>query len=99
MDEEVDLMADLMRNFEALNIPIDDCTIEEFMHIDDKNKEVFLQEILDDNEVMEAMQTKAENVAYESDHAIAKACTPFSEPTEDKVNFCGFENMYVRKSP
>ena len=88
-------MADLMHNFESLNIPIDECTIEEFMHINGKNNEVFLQEIFDDViEVLETMQTRAENVD-ESDHVIAETWSPFLEPTEES-NFCRFQNIYKK---
>ena len=55
MDEVlvVDLMADLLRSYEALTIPIDECAIEEFMHINDENNQMFLQEVLDDvNDVL-----------------------------------------------
>ena len=93
-------MTNLLRSFEALNIPIpeDECAIEEFMHIDDKNNEVFAQELLnDENELLETMQTTPENAQDESDHANAKACTPFLESTEDSVNFCGFENNMYEK--
>ena len=90
-------MADLMHNFESLNIPIDECTIEELMHINGKNHEVFLQEIFDDViEVLETMQTRAENVD-ESDHVIAETWSPFLEPTEDKVISVGFR-IYTKKS-
>ena len=97
VDEEVDLMADLMCNFKTLNIPIDECIIEEFMHIDDENNEMFSQVISDDvNEMLETMQTRAETMEDESDHAIVETCTPFPEPTKDKVNFCEFQNMYEK---
>ena len=49
-EEEVDLMTDLLRRFEALDILIDRCAREEFIYIDDKNNKVFSQE-------METMQT------------------------------------------
>ena len=64
------------------------------MRVDEKNNEVFSQEILDDvNEVLETMKTPPED---ESDHTIAEAYTPFLEPTEDIVNFCRFENIYKK---
>ena len=60
-DEEFDLTADLLRDFKALNIPIDKSTIEEFMHIGDENNEEVSKEIIDDvNEMLEIMQCKKE---------------------------------------
>ena len=54
--EEVDIMADLLRSFKALNIPIDESTLDEFVHADDENSEEFSHEILDDvNEVLESI--------------------------------------------
>ena len=68
------------------------------MLIDNENNEKFLQEILDDvNEVLGTMQTP-ENTEDESDHTNVKACTPFSKPPKDNVNFCGFEDMPSRKN-
>ena len=53
--EEVDIMADLLCRFKALNIPIDKSTLDEFVHVDDKNSEEFSHHILDDvNEVLES---------------------------------------------
>jgi len=49
-DEEVVLMADLLRSFNALNIPRDESSAEEFVHIGDENNEVFSLVILDDNQ-------------------------------------------------
>ena len=50
-------MTDLLGGFKALNITIDKSTIEEFVHIDDKNNKVFSKEILDDvNEMLEIIQ-------------------------------------------
>ena len=73
-DEEVDLMADLLRSFEALNLSLDESAREEFVHIDDENNVVFSQEILDDvNDELETMQTPLENAEDESDHTIAEA--------------------------
>ena len=41
-NEEVDMMADLLCSFKALNIPIDESTLDEFVHVYDKNSEEFL---------------------------------------------------------
>ena len=79
-------MADLMRSFEAFNIPLDEGAIERFMHIDDENNEKFSREIMNDaNEVLETMRKTPENAEDESDHTIAKACSPFPKPTKNKV--------------
>ena len=53
--EEVDTMADLLCSFKALNILIDESTLDEFVHVDDKNSEEFSYKIWDDvNEVLES---------------------------------------------
>ena len=60
--EEVNIMADLLCSFKALNIPIDESTLDEFVHVDDKNSEEFSHEILDDvNEVLESIQATNDN--------------------------------------
>ena len=54
--EEVDMMADLLCNFKALNILMDESTLDEFVHVDDENSEELSHEILDDvNEVLESI--------------------------------------------
>ena len=54
--EEVDMMADLLCSFKALNIPIGKSTLDEFVHVDDENSKEFSHEILDDlNEVLESI--------------------------------------------
>ena len=35
--EEVDMMTDLLYSFKALNIPIDESTLDEFVHVYDEN--------------------------------------------------------------
>ena len=35
--EEVDMMAGLLCSFKALNIPTNESTLDEFVHVDDKN--------------------------------------------------------------
>ena len=37
--EKVDTMADLLCSFKALNIPIDESTLDEFVHVHDENSE------------------------------------------------------------
>ena len=60
--EEVDMMADLLCSFKALNIPLDKSTLDEFVHVYDKNNEEFLYEIFDDaNEVLESIQSTNDN--------------------------------------
>ena len=59
-DEKVDLMPSLLRSFKTLNIPIDKSSIEEFMHIDDKNNKEFCQETLNGgNKVLKTIQAQA----------------------------------------
>ena len=52
--EEVDMMADLLCSFKALNILIDESILDEFVHVHDENSEKFSHEILDDvNQMLE----------------------------------------------
>ena len=52
------MMADLLCSFKALNIPIDESTLDEFVHVYDENSEEFSHEILDDvNELLESIRT------------------------------------------
>ena len=89
-DEEVDLMADLLRGFKALNFPTDKSTIEEFVHINDENKEVFSKVIFDDvYEMLETMQATNDNSEDESDHTVAEVCAQFPEPAECSVSLVG----------
>ena len=56
------MMTDLLCSFKALNIPIDESTLDEFVHVHDENSEEFLHEILDDvNEVLESIQARNDN--------------------------------------
>ena len=96
-DEEVDMMADLLRSFKALNVPVDESTINEFVHVDDENSEELSHEILDDiNDVLERMQTVNDTGNEdESNHiTVAEACTNTPAQTESNVTFGGFEHMY-----
>ena len=55
--EKIDMMTDLLGRFKALNIPVDENTLDEFVRVDDENSEEFLHEISDDvNEVLENIQ-------------------------------------------
>ena len=95
-NEETDLMADLLHNFEALNIPIDEGTMDEFVHADDENGEEFSKEIMEDvNEVLTRAQTTVGNEDANED-MIVEACAQNSEPVvlTNDVTFDGFEKMY-----
>ena len=96
-DEEVDMMADLLRSFKALNIPVDKSTIDEFVHVDDENSKEFSYEILNDaDDVLETMQTVNDTGNEdESNHiTVAEAWTITPAQTESNVTFGGFEHMY-----
>ena len=56
-DEEVDMMAGLLRSFKALNIPVDESTIDEFVHVNDEKSKEFSHEILNYFNVLERIQT------------------------------------------
>ena len=95
-NEETDLMADLLHNFEALNIPIDEGTMDEFVHADDENGEEFSKEIMEDvNEVLTRAQTTVGNEDANEDMMV-EACAQNSEPVvlTNDVTFDGFEKMY-----
>ena len=88
------MMADLLCSFKALNIPIDESTPDEFVHVDDKNSEEFSHEILDDvNEVLESIQATNDN-EYGNVHNVVKSCAHSTAPTGNEVIFCGFEHIY-----
>ena len=92
--EEVDMMADLLCSFKALNIPIDESTLNEFVHVYDENSEKFLHEILDDvNEVLESIQATNDN-EDENVHTVVKSCAHSSTPTGKDVTFCRFKQIY-----
>ena len=92
--EEVDMMADLLCSSKALNIPIDESTLDEFVHVDDKNSEEFLHEILDDvNEVLESIQATNDN-EDKNVHTVVESCAHSPAPTGNNVTFCGFKHIY-----
>ena len=95
--DEVDMMSGLLRSFKALNTPVDESTIEEFVLVDDENIEEFSHEILDNvNDVLERMQTVNDTGNEdESNHiTLAEARTNTPAQTESNVTFGGFEHMY-----
>ena len=80
--EEVDMMANPLCSFKALNIPIGESTLDEFVHVYDKKSEEFLHEILDDaNEVLESIQATNDN-KDENVHTVVKSCAHSSASTE-----------------
>ena len=92
--EEVDMMADLLCSFKALNIPIDESTLDEFVHVDDENSEEFSHEILDDvNEVLESKQATNDN-EDENVRTVVESCSHSPARTGNDVTFCGFEHIY-----
>ena len=91
--EEVDMMADLLCSFKALNIPIDESTLDEFVHVDDENSEEFSNEILDDVNKLESIQATNDN-EDENVHTVVETCVHSPAPTENDVTFFGFEHIY-----
>ena len=88
------MMADLLCSFKALNIPIDESTLDEFVHIDNKNSEEFSHEILYDvNEVLKSIQATNDN-EDENVHTVPESCAHSPTPTGNHVTFCGFEDIY-----
>ena len=79
--EEVDMMADLLCSFKALNIPIDESTLDELVHFYEKNSEEFSHEILDDvNEVLESIQATNNN-KDENLRIVVEPCAHSPAPT------------------
>ena len=94
--EKVDMMADLLCNFETINIPIDESTLDEFVHVDDENSEEFSHEILDDvNEVLENIQATNDN-KDENLHNVFESCAHSPAPTGNNIIFCGFKHIYKK---
>ena len=95
VDEEVDMMADLLCSFKALNIQIDESTlVDEFVHVDNENNEEFLHEILNGvNEVLESIQATNDN-EDENVHNVVESCAHNPAPTGNDVTFCGFKHIY-----
>ena len=90
------MMVDLLCSFKALNIPIDESTSDEFVHVYDKNNEEFLHEILDDvNEVLESIQATNDN-EDENIHTVVKSCAHSPAPTGNMSLFVGL-NTYTKK--
>ena len=85
--EEVDMMADLLCSFKALNIPIDESTLDEFVHVYDKNSEEFLHEVLES--IQATNDNKDENV-----HTVVESCAHSPAPTGNDITFCGFEHIH-----
>ena len=88
------MIAKMYSSFKALNISIDESTLDEFVHVDDENREEFSHEILDDvNEVLESIQATNDN-EDKSVHTVVESCAPSPAPTGNDVAFCGFEHIY-----
>ena len=93
-DEEVVEMADLLRHCNALNIPIDESTTDEFVRLDDENSEEFTHKIINDvNKVLKRMQETYNN-EDESTLTMVEASAQSPETTENNVTFGEFEHMY-----
>ena len=91
--EEVDMMADLLCSFKALNILINESTLDEFVHVDDKNSEEFSHEILDDvNEVLESIQATNDN-EDENVHTVVES---ENDNEENDVTFCGLNTYSIK---
>ena len=92
------MMADLLCSFKALNIPINESTLDEdYVHVYDENSEEFLHDILDDvNEVLESIQATIDN-KDENVHTLVKSCAHSPAPTGNTyVTFLGL-NTYTIK--
>ena len=91
--EEVNMMADLLCSFKALNIPINESILDEFVHVDDKNSEEFSHEILDDvNEVLKSIQATNDN-EDENVHTVVQS---ENDNEENDVTFCGLNTYSIK---
>ena len=95
--KEVDMMADLLCNFKALNIPIDESsTLDEFVHVYDENSEEFSHEILDDvNKVLESIQATNDN-KDENIHTVVESCAHSPAPTGNMSLFVGLSTYTIK---
>ena len=60
--EEIDMMADLLCSLKALNILIDESTLDKFGYVDDKHSEDFSHEMWDGvSELLKSMQATNNN--------------------------------------
>ena len=90
------MMAYLLYSFKALNIPIDESILDEFVHVYDENSEEFSHEILDDvNEVFESIQATNDN-KDENVHTVFESCAHSPAPTGNMSLFVGL-NTYTIK--
>ena len=90
------MMADLLCSFKALNIPIDESTLDEFVHVDDESSEKFSHKILDDvNEVLESIQATNDN-KDENVQTVVESCAHSPAPTRNMSLFVGL-NTYTIK--
>ena len=94
--EEVDMMADLLCSFKALNIPIDESTLDEFVHVYDENREEFSHEILDDiNELLESIQATNDN-KDENVHTVVESCAHSPAPAGNMSLFVGLNTCTIK---
>ena len=92
--KEVDMMADLLCSFKALNIAMDESTPDEFVHVYDENSEEFLHEILDEvNEVLESIQATNDN-EDKNVYTVVESCAHSPAPTGNMSLFVGL-NTYI----
>ena len=87
--EEVDMMTDLLCSFKTLNIPIDESTLDEFVHVYDENSEEF------SHEVSESIQATNDN-KDENVHTVVESCAHSPAPTGNMLLFVGL-NTYAIK--
>ena len=83
-----------MELIKKLIIPIDESTLDEFVHVDDENSGEFSNEILDDvNEVLKSIQATNDNKDVNV-HTVVESCAHSPAPTGNDVTFCGFEHIF-----
>jgi hypothetical protein len=83
-----DIEYDMMNAFEELNLCIDSSELNEFIHADDENNEMFAASVLEDvEEVMETM-----NISEIAENEDDDEADPLE--TESHTQFEGFEALY-----
>ena len=89
------MMADLLCSLKALNIPIDESTPDEFVHVYDKNNEEFSHEILDD--VIEVWKVyKQQMIMKMKMYTLWSNLVHIVQHQQETCHFCGFEHIYKK---
>ena len=82
---------------QSIKFPIDESTLDEFVHVHDENSEEFSHEILDDViELLESIEATNDN-KDENVHTVVESCAHSPTPTGNMSLFVGW-NIYTESS-